>query len=30
MELMKTEGFELLEGGRAKLKFVANVAVAVK
>ncbi|KAI1115464.1 S-adenosyl-L-methionine-dependent methyltransferase [Nemania sp. NC0429] len=29
-EIKKTEGFELLPGGRAKLGFVANVAIATK
>jgi ubiquinone/menaquinone biosynthesis C-methylase UbiE len=29
-ELRKTEGFEELEGGRMRLKFVANIAVATK
>jgi hypothetical protein len=29
-ELRKTDGFEELDGGRMKLKFVANIAVATK
>jgi hypothetical protein len=29
-ELRETEGFEALDGGRARLKFVANVTVATK
>jgi ubiquinone/menaquinone biosynthesis C-methylase UbiE len=29
-ELRKTEGYEGLDGGRAKLKFVANIGIATK
>ena len=29
-ELKKTDGFKALDGGRAQLKFVANIAVATK
>ena len=29
-ELKKTEGFKALDGGRARLKFVANIAIATK
>lgn len=29
-ELKKTDGYQALDGGRAKLKFVANIAIATK
>jgi hypothetical protein len=29
-ELKQTEGFKALAGGRAQLKFVANIAIATK
>ena len=27
-ELKKTDGYDLLEGGNASIKFIANIAVA--
>jgi hypothetical protein len=30
VELAKTEGFKLLEGGKVQLEFIANIAIATK